>query len=357
VSQLAAEAGIKLRPHTKIHESAFIAKLQIQAGACGVEVGNVDQAEALADEGIDDIVIAHPFYGSHKLEKLKRLLRKPGLNIAIVVDMFEQGQEISKIGKEVGRKVPLLLKIETGGNRYGVLPGEPALKLAKTLSHLQDVDFQGIYAHEFGGELTIEGINKMAFEVASVVTETAKMLKKGDVKIEHVSVGASDTFRSTCRFIKEKKFPEITEIHPGAYVIGDMTYVRKLAIAEDRCAVTVLTSVMSTSHADHAVLDAGSKTFGADSIIAHRNTPGFFWEGRPSFGSIRDHSDLWLGRLSDETSVVYYKDPKKKLSSGERLEVVPNNAAIVINAHDHVYGVRNGEVEMEIPITGKNRGN
>jgi len=48
MSRLAAEAGVRLRPHVKVHENVSIAKIQIDAGACGVEVGAVEQAEAMA---------------------------------------------------------------------------------------------------------------------------------------------------------------------------------------------------------------------------------------------------------------------------------------------------------------------
>ena len=357
MSQLAAEAGVRLRPHTKIHESALIAKMQIAAGACGIEVGPVDQAEALAEEGLDDILIAHPFYGNRKLETLRRLLSKPGLKITIVVDMIEQAEGISQVGQAVGRKIPVLMKIETGGNRYGVLLGKPTLNLAKKLCHLPGIEFIGIYAHEMGAEPTARGVSKAAFEVASMMTETAKMLKREGIAVHHVSVGASPTFRATCRYIKEGKFPEITEIHPGSCIIGDMMYVTGLAMTEDTCALTVLASVVSTSHSAHAVIDAGSKTFGAESVIARREVPGFFWEGKPSFGFIRGRPDLWLGRLSAETSCVYYKDTRKKLRLGQQLEIVPNNGHVVINIHDQIYGVRNGVVERVIQVTGRGKGN
>ena len=143
MSQLAAEAGVRLRPHVKVHQCALIAKMQMEAGACGIEVGTVAQAEAMVEEGIDDIITAHPtFYGVHKSAILKKLLDKPGIKIAVVVDMVEQAEDIAQLGREVGRKVPLLLKIETnrvarGGARFGVFPGEPALQLAKRLSQLR----------------------------------------------------------------------------------------------------------------------------------------------------------------------------------------------------------------------------
>ena len=363
MSQLAVEAGVRLRPHVKVHECAEIAKMQIEAGACGIEVGSLGQAEAMAEAGLDDILIAHPgFYSELKLKTLKRLLNKPGLKVKVMVDMFEQAEGISQAGQAVGRKVPVLLKIDTsrdagGTQRHGVLPGEPALNLAKKLCQLPGIEFAGIYAHEMGAEPTAEGVDTVAFKTAEIMAETAKVLMEKGITVEHVSVGASPTFRATCRHIKEEKFPEITEIHPGNCVIGDIMYMRARGNTRETCAVTVLTTVMSTSHPDWAIIDAGYKTFGADSIIGRRETPGFFWKGKPSFGSIQGRPDLWLGSLSAETGHVFYMEPEKKLSPGERLEIVPNNATLVINIHDQIYGVRNGVVERVIKVTGRGRGN
>ena len=136
MSKLAAEVGIKLRPHTKCHQSVEIAKMQIEAGACGIEVGPIEQALPMAEGGLKDILIAHPFYGSHKLAKLKTLVSNPELKITVVVDMVEQAEGISEVGEAVGRKIPIFIKIDTGVGRYGVMPGEPALDLAKKLNQL-----------------------------------------------------------------------------------------------------------------------------------------------------------------------------------------------------------------------------
>jgi D-serine deaminase-like pyridoxal phosphate-dependent protein len=356
MSQLANDAGVQLRPHIKVHESALIAKWQTEAGASGIEVGPIDQAEALAEKGFNNILIAHPFYGNHKMKKLKRLLNKSENNITVVVDMIEQAKSISQVGQAIGRKVPIVLKIETGGNRYGVLPGKLTLNLVRKLRQLLGIEFKGIYTQESGAEPTEEGVDKVAFEVASVMSMTAKILKEENIPIEHVSVGASPTFRSTCRYIREGKFPEITEIHPGSCIIGSVMHINTFATTEDKCALTVLVSVMSTSHSEHAVIDAGTKTFGADSLIMFRNKPGFFWKGMPSFGLVRGRPDLWLGALHAETGRVFYKAPEEKLSIGERLEIIPNNPFVVINMHNKLYGVRSGKVETVIPVTGRCRG-
>ena len=356
MSKLAATAGVKLRPHIKVHESADIAKYQMDAGACGIEVGPVDQAIAMVEAGLNDIIIAHPFFGQHKLEKLKWLLEKPNTNVAVVVDMFEQAEGISQVGEALGQKVPVIIKIEVGGNRYGVLPGEPALSLAKQISKLTGVNFAGIYAHEVYTEPTPDKQDAVAHEVLQIMNDTAKLLKIEGLFIDHVSVGSSGTWRSVCKQIKTGRYPEVNEIHPGTCIVGAMLSVGRLALTPDQCALSILASVMSTSHPEHAMLDFGSKTLGGDPLRQFSDRPDYLWDNKPSYGLIKGRPDLWLGSLSGEVSNVFYRDPLKRLSLGDRLEIIPNNPYPVINAQDKLYGVRKGKIEKVISVTGRGKG-
>src|ERR1700685_247429 len=56
----ARRAGVGLRPHAKTHKSVEIARLQIAAGANGVCCAKLGEAEALADGGIESILITSP---------------------------------------------------------------------------------------------------------------------------------------------------------------------------------------------------------------------------------------------------------------------------------------------------------
>ena len=85
--------------------------------------------------------------------------------------------------------------------------------------------------------------------------------------------------------------------------------------------------------------------------------PGYSWNGMPRMGVIKDRPDLFLGLLGAESGFLYYTNPKKKLSLGDRLEIIPNNATVVINTHDQMYGLRNGLIEMVIPVTARSIGN
>lgn len=358
MTQLANEAGVKLRPHTKVHDSPYIAELQVNAGSSGIEVGSVERAICMMDSGINDILIAHPFYDEIKIEMLEKYFIQPNTNITLMVDMIEQVEQFNRLGKRINKKIPLLLKVSLNDKhaRFGVPPGKPALEFSKKITQFSNIQFKGIYGHETGVESTKEGVSKAAFEGASIMSETARLLKKEGINVKHVSVGASSTFRETCRYLKENKFTEITEIHPGNCVIGDIWHVKNLGNKREACAVSILVTVMDNSHSDFFVVDAGYKTFGNDSLINYREQPGFFWQGEPSFGSVQGRPDLWLGRLSAETACIYYKDSDinktKRFKIGERLEIVPNNSTIVFSLQKNVYGVRQGTLERIIPIGG-----
>jgi D-serine deaminase-like pyridoxal phosphate-dependent protein len=357
MSRLAREAGVRLRPHTKIHECPEIARMQMDAGACGIEVGAVERAVCMADAGIEDILIAHPFFGEQKLAVLRRLLEKPRLKLTVVVDMEEQAEGVSRTGRSLGRPIPTLLKVDTGGNRFGVPPGEPALRLARRLCDLKGIAFQGIYVHEMGGTPTPEGMAKLARETLALSAETARLLLREGIPCSHVSVGASPTLAAACAILKEKEFPEITEIHPGHCAISDMWHVRGGVCSLEACAVAVLCTVMSTAKPGHVMVDAGYKTFGADSLIQYRDQPGFFWQGKPRFGAAQNREDLWPGKLYAETACVQYLQAdipsEARLKPGDRLEIVPNNATLVISRQERIYGVRNGLVERVFAVGGR----
>ena len=57
MAAFAAANGLKLRPHAKTHKSVDIARRQIAAGAIGQCCAKLGEAEALADGGVENILI------------------------------------------------------------------------------------------------------------------------------------------------------------------------------------------------------------------------------------------------------------------------------------------------------------
>src|SRR3954466_5512422 len=76
IAEMAAFAKahkVNLRPHAKTHKSAEIAKRQIAAGALGVCCAKLGEAEALADAGIESILITSPVVTEGGIARLMAL--------------------------------------------------------------------------------------------------------------------------------------------------------------------------------------------------------------------------------------------------------------------------------------------
>jgi D-serine deaminase-like pyridoxal phosphate-dependent protein len=54
VAERAAAAGVALRPHAKTHKCLQIARLQRAAGAAGLTVATVGEAEVFVEAGFDE---------------------------------------------------------------------------------------------------------------------------------------------------------------------------------------------------------------------------------------------------------------------------------------------------------------
>jgi D-serine deaminase-like pyridoxal phosphate-dependent protein len=96
-----------------------------------------------------------------------------------------------------------------------------------------------------------------------------------------------------------------------------------------------------------------------DSLIQYRDMTDFFWQGKPSYGSVQGRPDLWLGRLAAESACAQYTEPnagaETRLRVGDRLEIIPNNATLVISMQEKIYGVRRGVVERIFAVAGRDR--
>src|ERR1700722_3839422 len=63
-------SNVALRPHAKTHKCAEIARRQIAAGSAGICVAKLGEAEALADAGIDSILITSPVVTERGIARL-----------------------------------------------------------------------------------------------------------------------------------------------------------------------------------------------------------------------------------------------------------------------------------------------
>ncbi len=143
-----------LRPHVKVHKSPFLAHKQIRAGARGITCAKTSEAEVMANSGIQDILVANEVVGDDKLRRLARLGRY--CQIQVVVDDADNARQISRIASQENSKIGVLVDLNLGFNlngildRCGVSPGLPAVRLAREVAQLRNIEFKGLMGYEGG---------------------------------------------------------------------------------------------------------------------------------------------------------------------------------------------------------------
>lgn len=336
-AERAKAAGVKLRPHVKTHKSVWIAKEQLRYGASGITVAKLGEAEVMVHAGIDDVLVAFPIVGAHKLKRLKALLEKA--RIIVSVDHVDAARGLSDLGVSIGKPVPLYVDVNSGLNRCGREPGEASAELVLEISRLPGVEVIGLMTHagHAYGKTSDDACREVAREEAeSLLITREALLKKGFGPLE-ISVGSTPT----SKFVRE--FPGITEMRPGAYVFGDVSQLVTKTIGVEDCAMRIYATVVSKPRPGTVIIDAGSKTLANDTNA-----------NRPGFGFLPAFPDAVIERLNEEHGIIRMADDHL-VNIGDRVEIIPNHCCTVTNLRDELVGMRGGKAERIIPVDARGK--
>jgi D-serine deaminase-like pyridoxal phosphate-dependent protein len=333
INRLQAELddlGLKGRPHIKTHKLPTIGRWQIEAGAAGITCQKLGEAEVFADAGFDDILIPYNIVGAPKLERLTRLARR--LNLTVAVDGDYTARGIAEACQQAGITVNVLVEIDSGGHRAGVQTAREAQDLARIVADSPGLSFQGFMCYPSRpqmGELFVEARDR---------------LTRDGIPVNMISGGGTGAQRLS-------KEIGCTEHRSGTYLYNDLSVFRGGKCTLDQCAMTILTTVVSTASPGFATVDGGSKTFTNDAL-----------QRDGSNGYVREYPEVFLDRMNEEHGVLSLAKlaegaPRPRV--GEKLHVVPNHACGTTNLHDVVYGYRvhDGEeiVEIEWPVHARGK--
>ncbi len=328
---------VHVRPHLKTVKSAALAHLLLAAGAVGGCVAKVSEAEVMVQDGIDDLLITTEIVGKPKLERLVRLVQQSA-HIKVVVDSFAGAQALNQAMSEARQHVDILLDLNVGQNRCGVLPGEEALRLTRSLRELKHLRLRGIQGYE--GHLqhvhdSEERIRRCR-EAMHLLTETATQLQADGFEMEIVTTGGTGTAEicASCE--------GITEVQPGSFVFMDIDYRNAIGPVYAN-ALTILSTVISRPAPTRAVVDAGLKSLSTDS-------------GMPE---PRGLSGVTYRPGGDEHGILLWEDHTLPamglLNVGERLELIPSHIDTTVNLHDVYYAHREGVLEAIWPVTTRGK--
>src|SRR5579864_6691813 len=138
---------IHVRPHLKTVKSPELAHKLLAAGAVGGCVAKVSEAEVMAQGGIEDLLITTEIVGKPKLERLVTLVQQYS-RIKVVVDSLVGAQALNQAMHNAQLKIEVLIDLNVGQNRCGVMPGNEALMLAQHLRKMSNVHLVGVQGYE-----------------------------------------------------------------------------------------------------------------------------------------------------------------------------------------------------------------
>lgn len=322
--------GVNWRPHIKGIKVPAIAHKLVAAGAIGVTCGKLGEAEVMAAAGIRDMLVANQIVGPQKAKRLAAIQRTADVKVA--VDSFENVAEIAAAANAIGVEVGLVVELNTGMDRAGVLPGQPALALAQQIEDTPGVRLRGLMTwegHNLAHETAAEKQQGIAFSIGQLM-ESVALCRDNGLPVEIVSGGGSGTYMYTA------KLPGMTEIQAGGAIFCDQTYQSWGLRLEP--SLFIRARVTSRPAPMRVICDAGFKT----------HTRGYAAPKPMQFASASMV-------LSAEHGIITLPSDSVAPRVGETFDLMPGYGDATVYLHDALYGVRNGVVEAVWAIAARGK--
>jgi D-serine deaminase-like pyridoxal phosphate-dependent protein len=327
------ERRVALRPHAKTHKSLEFARRQVAAGAVGLTVATIGEAEVFADGGIADLFIAYPVIArGPKADRLRRLAERCALSVG--ADSVEGVEALATALR--GAVAPaVVIEVDVGGARTGVRPDEVGA-LARRAVGL-GLTVRGVFTHGghgYGGRA--ERLAAADDEVTGLTTAAGSLRAVG-VDPVVISAGSTPTAVLSAR-------GAITEERPGTYVFGDRQQAFLAGQALDDTALRIAATVVSHGSGSGFFIDAGAK------ILARDVAP--YLAGH---GSVVGHPEAVIARVNDHHGVVELPPGVARPGVGEMVWIAPNHVCPVVNLVDEYVVAQGGRVVDRWPVDARGR--
>jgi 3-hydroxy-D-aspartate aldolase len=335
MADFARKHQVRWRPHAKMHKSAELA-LQLQrAGAQGVCVQKVSEAEALAAGGVLDITITNEVIAMPKLHRVARLaaqLAARGGRLGVAVDHADGIERLAEAmaqhGSDAG--IDVLVEIDVGQGRCGVPPGEAAVPLALAVSRAARLRFAGLQAYHGRAQHLASSVGRKEAiaRVVHAAHHTRQLIEAEGLTVPLITGSGTGTL------VHEAASGVFGELQAGSFLFMDADYARnerEPAQPAFEHALFIKTQVVSVRDT-HAVCDAGHKSHAIDS-------------GLPQVALLSPERSLRYANGGDEHGLLYADAPEARLPSlGHMLWLVPGHCDPTVNLYDFLIGVRGGLV-------------
>lgn len=326
MAEAARSGGFALRPHAKSHKCAEIAGRQLRAGARGLSVATLSEAEAFAAAGVDDLFVAYPLWlDAGKARRVRRLADKVALRVG--ADSVEAVRRLADAVRGSDRPVEVLVELDCGTGRTGVRAAD-AGRVAEAAAEagLRAVGAFTFPGHGYGHDS--DARERAARDEERALAEAAEALRDRGLEAEVLSGGSTPTAG------RWRPGP-VGELRPGVYVFNDAQQLAIGTCAAGDLALCAAATVISTPAPGRFVLDVGSKVLGVD--VSPWVT---------GYGHLPRYPDATVTALWEHHAVVRLPEGTPAPALGTVLALVPNHVCTPVNLADELLIARGG-VELD----------
>jgi D-serine deaminase-like pyridoxal phosphate-dependent protein len=328
------DAGVGVRPHTKTHKSVRIARLQMEAGALGVCVVTLGEAEVMVRGGIEGVLITSPVIGADKIARLGGL-NAEARGLGVVADHPDAVDAL----EAAGPGLTVMVDFDVGSHRTGARDAEGALAVAQRIAQSNGLDWGGVQA--YAGHLQhvddFHERRRLAAEQAARVNDLAARLHAAGLAPPASSGAGTGTHAI------DAAGGAFTEMQVGSYVFTDVQY-NVVALRQDEAcpftpALFVCSRVVSANAPGFVTTDAGLKRFATDGPLPE------VVRGAPEGATYRF--------MGDEHGAVVFAKEGDTLAAGSFVECLTPHCDPTVNLWDHYHVVR-GDTLVDIwPVDGR----
>jgi D-serine deaminase-like pyridoxal phosphate-dependent protein len=313
----------KLRPHFKGHQVLALASRQLDAGATGITCARLDHAEALVRHGIRTVLIANEIAGDSAIRQLVELSHSAPVILA--VDNLEVVEDLARIAGKHAAKLNVVVDIDVGLGRCGVSSAEDALYLAQA-ALTKGLTFRGLMGYG-GGNHNPPGVKKERAAHAKLqpLLNGKALLESAGIAVEMVTCGATGDYTIT------GAAPGVTEVQAGSYLFMDA--VHSAFAPEFHLSLSVLATVISKT-GNRIVVDAGMKALGCGKELP----------------PVKNNDRLRVRALHAEHAILEAIEASFHARVGDKIEIWVQHLDPVIQMHECIHGMRDGQVEEIFPI-------
>ncbi len=244
--------GVHFRPHVKTNKCIEVTQRLLDAGARGITVSTLREAEYFSAQGIKDILYA-VCLSPNKLDHALRL-RQSGARLSVIIDNVEMARRINPQGLTGNARLEVLIEIDSDGHRSGVQPGSAELLAIAEALQSQGMDVGGVMTH--AGDSyncrSLDSIRALAEQERAAVVLAAERLRTAGYSCPVVSVGSTPTA------LFAADLTGVTEVRAGVFVFFDLVMAGLDVCRLDEIAVSVLATVIGHQHEKGwTLIDAG----------------------------------------------------------------------------------------------------